>query len=644
PFRDVKPWDQFYKEITWLAAEGVSTGWPDGTFRPGKDVARDAMAAFLFRFDTAFPRTVDIASITDFHGQLVATDDSGGILGVSGVLETLRAASPRTLFVANGDSVGGSAYESAILDDEPTLELLNAMGLAVSTAGNHEFDRGWADFRDRIMLLSDFNYLGANVNGTPELKDFEVHRVGGPGGVAVGIVGTLTPGLRSLVSVSGIPGITVDPVCEATNTYADRLKDGVAENGEADVVIAMSHYGHADIVSCDFSANVDAVLSGHSHDKTVTTAMRTDGVEIPLVEGENAGGTVSHLRMTHDRTSDGVTPDVVENIETESGDFTTLYSADVKAIYDAAIAASFEAGKAIVGAVSDDLLLPGNVNGNRGAESTIGTFLANVALWHGDTIADVDFGVINPGGIRASFIYAGDTSTNPLNVDGAISYAEAFTVQPFGNTMAYIDLTGQQVDLLLEQQFYARGSRPMLKLGLSDNVRYVFDANAPAGARVSDIFIDGVRVDPTATYTVSGNQFLLTGGDDFLVFVDGTNLVDTGIIDLQVLIDHFRTEGTVDPVLAQGSTGLTLSGDLVPGTDVTASIYSLAFTNGEITPSAVELYVDGVLVGTGAVTIDPVLNNDVTGSASITFTVPAGASADSELRIATDDGTTDITF
>ncbi|NLI19003.1 MAG: bifunctional metallophosphatase/5'-nucleotidase [Actinomycetales bacterium] len=609
--------------------------------------------------------TFDIASITDFHGQLVPVKNSsgvvtnGGVLGVSGVLETLRAQNRNTIFVANGDSIGGSAFESAVLEDVPTIELLNAMDLVVSNTGNHEFDKGWLDLRDRVLPLADFDYLGANISGTPELPPYMIHRLTGGAGVTVAFIGTLTPELPSLVSPGGIEGITVGDPCTATNMYADRLSDGRVNNGEADIVIALSHYGHADLAQCTFSANVDAALSGHTHDPIVTSVMRADGVDIPLVEGQNAGGTVAHLRLTYDRKADTLAYDVVENIETEGVDaagipFVEKYTPEVKAIYDAALAAAAEAGKAVVGSISNDLLRP--VGGTRGHESSIGDFLAGVALWQGDQITGADFGIINPGGIRADLVYAGDTSTNPLNVDGAVTYAEAFTVQPFGNTMGTVDLTGAQVDTLLEQQWQDGASRPMLRLGLSANVSYVFDPTRPQYDRVMEIFIDGVPIDPAATYTVAANSFLLEGGDDFTVLTEGANSVDTGIIDLQSLLDYFKAMGSADPDYVQHSVGLALSAPLVPGTTVTAAISSLALTNvaEEPMPATVQLLIDGALVGEAAVdnevdtetAIDADVRSlvDMTGQATITFVVPAGVTADSPITIVTNDGYTNITF
>ncbi|CAN7189421.1 S-layer homology domain-containing protein [Arthrobacter sp. LjRoot14] len=52
PFKDLGPGDMFYKEITWLAGQGITTGYDDGTFRPRAPVSREAMAAFLYRYAT----------------------------------------------------------------------------------------------------------------------------------------------------------------------------------------------------------------------------------------------------------------------------------------------------------------------------------------------------------------------------------------------------------------------------------------------------------------------------------------------------------------------------------------------------------------------------------------------------------------
>lgn len=599
---------------------------------------------------------VDIAAITDFHGQLKTVTDSAGVVtnggasGVSGVVRSLQRVNPRTIIVSNGDSVGGSAYESAVLEDVPTIEFLNAMKLDVSNSGNHEFDQGWTDLRGRIMELADFNFLAANLTGTPALRPYEIVKMSG--GVTVAFVGTLTEELPSIVNPEGIAGITVGDPCAATNAYAAQLSDGRASNGEANIVVALSHAGRAQISQCGFNQHVDAVFTGHTHDPFVGTVTRADDVQIPIIEGASSGKAVGHVSLTYDRRLGTIAYKAAENIATAG--YVDGASVKVKRIVQQALLDSAEAGKAVVGAVSDDLLRPHD--GTRGNESAIGDVLGNVALWQGDQITDADIGVINAGGIRADIAYAGDTAGNPLNVDGAVTYAEAFTVQPFGNTMAYIDLTGAQVDKMLEQQWQDGKSRPVLRLGISTNVSYAFDPARAQGDRVTDVQIDGVPIDPAATYTVAGNAFLLSGGDSFTVFDEAeASFVDTGIIDLQSLLDYFKVNSPVAPDYGQNSVGLTLSGPLTAGTAVTASLTSLALSNfpGEPAPETVELYVDGTLVGQADVDNEVDIDTaddaeartlvDLTGQATITFTVPDDVSADPVITVVVD-GTAVMSF
>lgn len=575
--------------------------------------------------------TIDIGLITDFHGQLAATDDTGGAKGVSGVFEGLEAANPGdTILVANGDSVGGSAFASAILNDEPTIDLLNLYGLEASTAGNHEFDQGWADFRDRIIAQASFPYLGANLSGPDTAAHLDPYViVTTASGVDVAFVGTLTPELPSLVNPDGISGITVSDIYAATNAAAATLSDGVDANDEADVVIALTHYGHQGLTAGSFSADVDAVFTGHTHDPYEGTVAVQGGGEIPVIQGQYAGGTVAHLEFSYDLTTGEITEWTADNLPTVGA--VGAADPDVVALVDDALALAAEAGEDPVGTITDDLLRP--AGGSRGDESTIANFLGNVALWQGQQVnPGADIGVINPGGIRADFLYG---------EDGVITYAEAFTVQPFGNTMAMVDLTGAQVIEMLEQQWQPAGSsRTFLRLGISDNVTYVFDPDAAPGSRVIEVQIDGSPIDPAATYTVSANNFLLAGGDNFFVFDEGTNYVDTGIIDVDALINYFEAQsGPVSPDYTQYSVGVDLP--LVIGGDLTVS--SLAFTNDEPKPATATLWIDGVEIGTEDVDTTVMPPVDVTGQA--TFMIPETvALGEVTVRVETDDSVTDVTF
>ncbi|MBO9578848.1 MAG: ExeM/NucH family extracellular endonuclease, partial [Microbacteriaceae bacterium] len=152
---------------------------------------------------------LDILDINDFHGRIAENDTNL----FAATVELLRAENPDgTLFAAAGDNVGASLFASAYADDQPTIEVLNALGLDVSAVGNHEFDQGFADLTGRIEPAADWDYLGANVfeegETDPAMQPYEVRTVtldGVP--VRVGFVGVVTPETASLVSPAGIAGL-----------------------------------------------------------------------------------------------------------------------------------------------------------------------------------------------------------------------------------------------------------------------------------------------------------------------------------------------------------------------------------------------------------------------------------------------------
>ena len=111
------------------------------------------------------PASVELnfLGINDFHGRI----DSNTVF-FAGTIEKLRAAAApgATAFISAGDNIGASLFASAVAKDQPTIDVLNALELRTSAVGNHEFDGGWADLRDRVIAggtNAKFPYLGANV-------------------------------------------------------------------------------------------------------------------------------------------------------------------------------------------------------------------------------------------------------------------------------------------------------------------------------------------------------------------------------------------------------------------------------------------------------------------------------------------------
>jgi 5'-nucleotidase len=138
----------------------------------------------------------------------------------------------------------------------------------------------------------------------------------------------------------------------------------------------------------------------------------------------------------------------------------------------------------------------------------------------------VDFAFTNPGGIRAN-IEAGE-----------VTYAELFAVQPFDNGLVTMDLTGEQIYRLLEQQFRADGSSTILQIS---GLKYTYNPSKPVGSKVTSATLpDGTTLDPTTTYTVAVNGFLATGGDGFTVFEEGQNVQTVGG-DLEALVAYIQS-------------------------------------------------------------------------------------------------------
>lgn len=569
------------------------------------------------------PVTIDFVGITDLHGYIETTPY------MQTQINEIRDENANTLFSSSGDSIGGSAYVSAIADDEPTLDVLNEMGLDVSSVGNHEFDKGYADLRDRVLPLVDFLYLGANVGGAPEINDplYETFEMDG---VTVAYIGTVTETTPSIVAADGVAGLTFNDPVATTNDIAADLKDGDDANGEADVVVSLFHEG--DSFATGMSDDIDLVFAGHTHinNENVTDA------GAPILQAGQHGENFARATLTVD-TEGQVTVDQTSIVELNE-DVTP--DPAVKAIVDDAIAESEVLGAEVLAEITENAYRGTNdgtdMGANRGTESSFGNHLANAARMTANNVdLDADFGIINPGGIR------NDMDSEPAGGDGEVTYGEAFSAQPFGNTVGTLDLTGAQVYEMLEQQFQPEQSRPVLRLGLSDNVTYTYDPTADDGGDITGVWIDGNPVALDATYRVASNTFLLAGGDNFDVFTEGQNFVETGIVDLEGYVTYLR-EGEADTI-PEGQRSIGITGDLTTGQTAELNLSSLVFTALEDKPTTVTVYLNGDEAGSSEIDTTVIATRDETGTATIPVTVPGDAPADSELRIVTayEDGTVD---
>ena len=140
-------------------------------------------------------------------------------------------------------------FASAVANDQPTIDVMNEVGMDASAVGNHEFDKGWPDLRDRVIgptatPNAHWAYLGANVykkgTQTPALPEYATYTIDG---VRVGVIGAVTQETPTLVSPGGITDLDFGDPIAAVNRVAGQLSDGNTANGEADVLVATFHAG-----------------------------------------------------------------------------------------------------------------------------------------------------------------------------------------------------------------------------------------------------------------------------------------------------------------------------------------------------------------------------------------------------------------
>jgi len=516
---------------------------------------------------------VQILALNDFHGNLlppsgssgrVGTINAGGVEYLATHVNNLRALNPNTVVVSAGDMVGASPLLSALFHDEPTIEAFNLIGLDFNAVGNHEFDEGW----DELVRLqeggchpvdgcldgdgfegAEFQFLAANVTRKDNGKTiFPAYKMRAFAGAKIAFIGMTLEGTPSIVTPSGIAALDFHDEADTVNALIPELKKKGIET-----IVVLIHEGGApatfdyngcigvsgpivDIVN-RFDDEVDVVISGHTHQpyncvidgKLVTSAF-------------SFGRLVTKIDLTIDRATGEVTSMSADNrIVTRDVPKDNLLT-ELIAKYQA-IAAPLE--NRVIGSITATITRTNNAAG----ESALGDVIADAQLYAttdpGNGGAVIAF--MNPGGIRADFTYA---SSPAGEGDGFVTYGESFTVQPFGNNLVTLTLTGAQIDTLLEQQFVGCG-QPVggqKVLQVSNGFTYSWSLSAPACNKVdpASIMLNGVQIDPTGSYHVTVNSFLADGGDNFSVLVQGTDRLG-GAVDTDALEAYFVAFSPVAP-------------------------------------------------------------------------------------------------
>lgn len=507
---------------------------------------------------------LQIIAINDFHGNIATTSSGFGGTGradfLAANIAAAEAQADNSIFVSAGDLIGASPLISALFHDEPTIEAMNLIGLDINAVGNHEFDEGPAellrmqyggshpvdgDLDGDPFLGADFEFLAANVvvDATGETI-FPPYTIRNFQGVKVAFIGMTLEGTPTIVTPSGVAGLTFKDEAETVNALVPQLQQNNIE-----AIVVLLHEGGfsnggpqdcgtglsgpvADIVP-QLDDAVDLVIAGHTNDEFIC---EIDGKWVTMAD--TAGRVFTDIDVTLNRVTKDMT---VVNIENKFNlqDGVTPDPA-LTALIDKYDALSAPLANTVIGTITSDISRSANAAG----ESALGDVIADAQL---AATAPAGFGeavvaFMNPGGIRANLAYA---STGP-EADGEVTYGEAFTVQPFGNSLVTMTLTGEQIDTLLEQQWIGQTSPRILQV--SNGFSYTWDAAMPDGSKVDPaaIMINGLPIDPGANYRVTVNSFLADGGDNFVVLRDGTDRLG-GEVDLDALVAYFGANSPIAP-------------------------------------------------------------------------------------------------
>jgi 5'-nucleotidase len=530
---------------------------------------------------------LQILAFNDYHGHLEASTPgtvdgipAGGGEYLAAKLSELRQGKKFSLTVAAGDLIGGSPAFSGLFHDEPSVESLNAMRLDVSSVGNHEFDEGVIEllrmqyggchpvdgcyFPDDPYAGADFQWLAANVvnetTGETPLPPYWIERFNN---VEVAFIGMTLEATDTLVAAAGIQGWDFLDEAETANALVPILK---AQGVEA--IIVLLHEGGSqtpppgDVDACvgisgpvvtindALDPAIDVLITGHTHLPYNCVLADSAGQPRIVTSAYAYGRVVSELNLVLDKRTHDVRRDlstatnhIVEQAALAPDPAITAIIAKWQPLYDAA-------GTTPVGTITADITRGGTPPGSdRGVESAAGNLVADAQLWS-TSASGAQIAFMNPGGVRSDLTYA--QSQTPPEGDGVVTYGEAFTFQPFGNTLVTFPMTGAQIVSVLEEQCQPIGSsRPFLHLGVSEGFTYDLSKTIVAGdctsVTVSNVQLNGVPLDPAASYNVTVNNFLADGGDNFTTFATITAPRLDGGNDLLALVNYLGTFSPVAP-------------------------------------------------------------------------------------------------
>lgn len=546
---------------------------------------------------------VQLLNITDLHGYLgpcdvdsysVVTDQGvrrtvGGVAYLAAHLRRLRAGRRNSIFFSAGDNFAGWPFQVDAHANEPTVEVLNALGLQFSTVGNHELDQRFPEFlidhmekgipypvegRDDSFLDStgqrfagaNFSFYTANVvftdSGATIVPAYNVVWVDAGGGRKLPIAFIhLTIGDAAVGSTSYQPALRTLDQLETVNRLAAQLK----ANGVNAIVVNMHEGGSAGgningltnprgpafELAQQASTDIAAIVTGHWHAAFNGMVPDPDGVPRPVVEAGCHGQMVNEITLKLDRETGAV----VRELTTSMNHANTH---DVPPDPRLQKIVNYWADQGVKRWVQPLAKQTADITRARNTlgESQMGNLAADFLYWDAHQDADpVELAVFVAGPRKGSVALSGDgllysKGPFPSDADGQILFGEAWNAFGYGNPVLGVTVTGAQILAALEDQWRSasNGVVTFAPLAVSDIVRYAVDLNAPVGQRVpaATVLINGQPLDVNRDYRMAALAYTLIGGDGTTAFTGFRNPVRHDR-DREGFIKYLRTRGTVDP-------------------------------------------------------------------------------------------------
>jgi len=500
-------------------------------FTPNWRLVRPRDAGFVEKNNIVLGRTgtrccqqqpfLRIIATNDFHGALEPRPDAngvrrGGAAYVAAAIDRARkecAPACETLLLDAGDLFQGT-LASNLAFGRPVVDYYNRMGYAASALGNHEFDWGIDTLRAR-MRQAKFGIFGANVRHTDgrDVKWIRNDTIVTRGRAKIGIIGVSTVNTRTTTRAANVVGLRFDDPAP----IVDSIGRALLKRG-ANVIVVIAHAGafcgrdpgascNGEIVDLarKVTTRVDAIVSGHTH-SLVNTVVNG----IPIVQARSSGRAIDVVDMALGAAEAGITTHEVREIASD----TIKPLASIDSIVQRAVAR-------VASLVNRHIATIPVTLARQGPQYALGNLIADAQRWAGKG----DVAIMNNGGIRTE-LRAGDAT-----------YGSLFELQPFGNTLYSLTMTGAQLRGLIEAM--------LTKTPVNDHVSGLtikYDPSRPAGSRIVSVTMsDGSPVSDSRSYNVILNDFLATGGEGYNAAGRATASRPLNIVDLDALIDYLRS-------------------------------------------------------------------------------------------------------